>query len=71
MKKNVYDTTHSLIPIEGSTQFELGNKNVDIFGDNIRNDDKLFELGEEEWKLLTLKDPGELKDYSEAALKKL
>ena len=28
---------------------------------------ELYELGEEEWKLLTLRDPSELKDYSEAA----
>ena len=64
----MYDTTYGLIPIEGSTQFQLGNKQVDILGDNIRIDDKLYELDEEEWKLLTLKD--ELEDYSEAAWKK-
>ena len=67
MKKNMYDTTYSLKPILGSTQFKLGNKEVDILGNNIKIDDKLYELGDEEWKLLTIKDPGGLKDYSDKA----
>ena len=69
MKKNIYDTTYGLKPIEGSNQFKLGNKVVDIIGNHIKIDDKIYELGEEEWKLLTLKDPGGLKDYSETAWK--
>ena len=48
MKKNMYDTTYSLKPILGSTQFKLGNKEVDILGNNIKIDDKLYELGDEE-----------------------
>ena len=47
----------------------LGNKVVDIIGNHIKIDDKIYELGEEEWKLLTLKDPGGLNDYSETAWK--
>ena len=58
------------IPIEGSTHFQLGNKEADIhvLGNNIRIDDTLYELGEEEWKLLTLKDPGKLEDHNDKAL---
>ena len=56
MKKNVYDTTYGLKPIEGSNRFELGKKKVDIDGDNIKIEGKHYELGEEEWKLLPLKD---------------
>ena len=47
----------------------LENEEVDILENNIKIDDKLYELGEEEWKLLTRRDPGGLKDYSEAAWK--
>ena len=66
----MYDTTYGLIPIEGSTHFQLGNKEADIhvLGNNIRIDDKLYELGEEDWKLLTLKDPGKLEDHTDKAL---
>ena len=60
---------YGLKPIEESYQFKLGNKKVDVLGNNIRIKGKLYELGEEEWKLLTLIDQGELIDYSDEALK--
>ena len=69
MKKNVHDTIYGLKPIGGSNQFKLGNKKVDALGNNIRIKGKLYELGEEEWKLLALKDLGGLNDYCEVALK--
>ena len=46
MYKNVYDTTYGLKPIEGSTQFQQRNKKVYIFGNNIKIEGKLYELGE-------------------------
>ena len=48
MKKNVYDITYGLKPIEGSYQFKLGNKKVYVLGNKIRIEVKLYELGEEE-----------------------
>ena len=68
IKKNGY-TQHMVKPIEGSNQFKFGNKKVDTLGNNIRIEGKLYELGEEEWKLLTLKDTGGLEDYSDEAWK--
>ena len=69
MKKNAYDATYGLKPIEGSNKFKLGNKKVDVLGNNIRIEGELYELGEEEWKLFTLRDPGGLKVYSDEAAK--
>ena len=45
-KKNVYDITYGLKPIED--QFKLGNKKVYVLGNKIRIEVKLYELGEEE-----------------------
>ena len=57
MKKNVYDTTYGLKPIEGLNQFKLGNIKVDVLRKILlKIESKLYKLGEEEWKLLTLKD---------------
>ena len=69
MNTNAYDTTYGLKPFEGSNQFKLGNKKVYVLGNNIRIEGKLYELDGEEWKLLTLKDPGGLKNYKKVALK--
>ena len=46
--------------------FKLGTKEVEIEGNNIHTDEHEFQLNENVWKLLTMKNVGKLNDYSKS-----
>ena len=57
-----YDHAYGIKPIEGSSKFRLGRMDVTIDGNDITIDDKRYKGTEDLWKLLTLKNPGEISD---------
>lgn len=63
-RNNLSDTTYGIRNDKG--KFYIGNKEIEIFNDNITIGDKSFEGTRGLWELLTLKEP---KDYSKNDLK--
>ena len=63
-KKGDHDTTYGLKLDEESKAFRLGRENVMIEGDNIIIGDYEYQLNDDLWKLLTLKDAGKFEDYT-------
>jgi hypothetical protein len=55
-----YDHAYGIQPVEGSTNFRLGRMDVKIEGDDFIIDEKIYKGTEGLWKLLTLKDPGDV-----------
>ena len=62
-KKGDHDTTYGLKLDEESKAFRLGRENVMIEGDNIIIGDYEYQLNDDLWKLLTLKDADKFEDY--------
>ena len=54
-----FDHAYGIKPVEGSSTFRLGRKDVRIDGNNLIIDGKHYVGTEGVWKLLTLKDPGQ------------
>lgn len=61
-----YDNAFGIKPIEGSADFKLGREIVKIDGNNLLIDKNQYIGTEGLWKLLSLKDPGEvsMNDYN-------
>ena len=53
-----YDHAYGIKPIEGSMNFRLGRKDVEIEGNDFIIDEEKYKGTEGVWKLLTLKNPG-------------
>ena len=64
-KNKDHDTTYGLKFDVDSKKFLLGQKNVEIEGDNLIISNYEYQLNDDLWKLLTLKNVGKFKDYTE------
>ena len=64
-----FDHAYGIKPVQGSTNFKIGETEVQIEGNDLIVDDNRFEGTEDVWKLLTLKDPGAIGDYSDDDVK--
>ena len=61
-----FDSTYGLKYDPEKMTFRLGTKEVEIEGDNINIGEHEYQLNENVWKLLTMKNVGKLNDYSKS-----
>jgi hypothetical protein len=66
-----YDHAYGIKPIEGSSYFRLGRKDVKINGNDLFIDGEQYKGTEGLWKLLTLKNPGNVSDNDMSTYEKM
>lgn len=66
-----HDKTYGLkLPEDDSIYFKIGNEKVEILGNDLVIKGRVHRMNENIWKLLMLKDPGQIDDYNESDLTK-
>ena len=68
MRKDIDNVYGLKFPEEGSNMFKIGNVPVEVIGNDLIINNRLYRMNDNLWKLLMLKNPGKAENYNPADL---